>query len=177
MLNENKVVLKINEAAQFKKKGLVFWRQVSAYKGISLFSEDVDGPILIDILYVQLISNSTPNATSPTLHSLYTVLTHYSSVKKRWSWSHAQLLPTTQIHTILSGVHELVQKKEKKTMTEWQDCFVFVFLILCSCPESQRLHQSLFHLPVSTFGTQQSPGHASANITIIISPIPVTSYW
>lgn len=109
------------------KKGLVFWRQVSAYKGISLFSEDVDGPILIDILYVQLISNSTPNATSPTLHSLYTVLTHYSSVKKRWSWSHAQLLPTTQIHTILSGVHELVQKKEKKTMTEWQDCFVFVF--------------------------------------------------
>lgn len=35
-------------------------------------------------------------------------------------------------------------------MTEWQDCFVFVFLILCSCPESQRLHQSLFHLPVST---------------------------
>lgn len=60
---------------------------------------------------------------------------------------------TTSSH--YTDSHHLVRspwistKKRKKT-NEWQDCFVFVFLILCSCPESQRLHQSLFHLPVST---------------------------
>ncbi len=37
----------------------------SAYKGISLFSEDIDGLIQIDILYVQLISNSSPIPPPP----------------------------------------------------------------------------------------------------------------
>lgn len=54
-----------------------------------------------------------PQCFLPRLHSLYTVqVTHYSSIKKKWSWSHALLLPTT--HHFVKVVHELVQKERKK---------------------------------------------------------------
>lgn len=47
------------------KKRPCILKTSSAYKGISLFSEDIDGLIQIDILYVQLISNSSPIPPPP----------------------------------------------------------------------------------------------------------------
>lgn len=65
-------------------------------------------------------------------------MTHYSSVKKRWSWSHAQLPPTTRIHAALSG-SPWNSTKKKKNNTDWM---TRLFFFLHSLPESQRLHQS-----------------------------------
>lgn len=96
----------------------------SAYKGISLFSEDIDGLIQIDILYVQLISNSSPIPPPPDC----TVFT-----QSKWHIIH-QLRKgeAGHMHNFfpLHGFKPPCQrspwnstKKKKATLTEWQDCF------------------------------------------------------
>lgn len=112
-----------------------------------------------------------PDTASPRLHSLYTGLTHYSSVKKRWSWSHAQLLPTTQIHTVLSGVHELVQKKGKQWWLNDKIVFFFCFFVnpLFLSWESEAPPKSL---PLASFLVASSSLQDTLLLTLPSSSLP-----
>lgn len=105
----------------------------SAYKGIFLFIEDIDGPVQVDTLYIQLISNPSPTPAQ-TPQSQWHI---YPSVLEKWSWSHAHLLLP---HDSNRQTSPCISTKRTQ---EWlDDEIVFFSFLLHSCPESQE-HKSL----------------------------------
>lgn len=149
--------MKINPSAVLIKD--VFWRQFwsSAYKGISLFSEDINGPVLIDILYVQFISNPSPDLQS--VHSPSDTL--FISLKR------VELVTcTTSSHyTPFCQSSSWISTKRNKRIKR--------LFLLCSCPESQRLQQSL---PPGSFHVAPRSVQ-DAQLQTLVSPTPVSSYW
>lgn len=123
-------------------------------------------PVPLWLTYCMYSQYQTPPQC---FHSLYTVqVTHYSSILKKWSWSHALLLPTT--HHFVKVVHELVQKERKKK--ELKDCF-FPPLLLSwesEAPSKSLPPASFFH--VASWSLQDTLLQTS-----LFSPTPLSSYW
>lgn len=125
--------------------------------------------IQIDILYVQLISNSTLNTTSPDCTVFTQSKWHIIHQLRKGEDGHMHnFLP---IHWFIPPCQSPWNSTKKTQQTEWQDCFFLTFTLILRVRGSTKV---LFH--VATFSSLQDTLPQTLPSSSLPHPRPHTGY-